>query len=59
MEVQRQISYSFRINEKLMAQANQIAAANDEKMAQVIRKAIRVYIDAEKKRKDPKQQSSA
>jgi len=49
MEVQRRISYSFRVSETLMAEASRIAAAKDEKMAQVIRNAIRNYIDAERK----------
>lgn len=55
MQAQRLISYSFRVDEHLMAQANLVAATNDEKMAQVIRKAIRAYIDAYGKEGLPKQ----
>ena len=51
----RLISYSFRVEEQLMQRAARVAAERDEKMAQVIRKAIRAYIEASANKGQPKQ----
>lgn len=47
MQNQHLISYSFRVDRRLMLAATLAAAANDQKMAQVIRNALRSYINGQ------------
>jgi predicted HicB family RNase H-like nuclease len=55
MQSQRLVSYTVRVDRKLMDNASLAAAANDEKVAQVIRKAIRAYVEEWNKKEAAKQ----
>lgn len=45
MQSQSLICYTVRVDKRLMADASRAAADNDEKIAQIIRKAIRAYVE--------------